>query len=1115
MFNLFPIISIAKYEAKTLFRSWFFRIFAIVIILFIFGVNMGMFSVSNNPQWELLAVGANLPYVNFQMLNFIQSIVAIFLAADFLRRDKTLDTTETIYIRPITNLQYVLGKTFGNLWVFMVLNLIVFGISIMFNLGLSEVKLELLPYLYYFLFLSFTSLLFIMGLSFFLMSLLKNQAITFVVLLSYMGVTLFYLQSKFFYILDYMGYKIPMIYSDFTGFMDLEMILYQRGIYFFFGVATVAFTVVLLKRLPHNKKSLVGAATTGALATIAAICCGYVYYTNFSDKVDGQEQILALNDQYSEEPTVDIKKYEMKLTHRDDSIFVDGTITVRNDNEDPMDQIILTLNPGLKISSVKGATVDRELSVVKLNLDEELNPKGNRKIEMEWFGTIEDYSSYLSTDPELRYRSKSIQSVNLSTNDHIMEDNYLVLTQENEWYPKAGVGIGNNSWGRAKQFSTYELTVDADDSLTVISQGNRKVLENGDVKFSNYYDLPQISLVIGKYDVRKVEVEGINMELYIKEGHNYFDKYLDQLGDTISPILAEMLGDFERELDLYYNFSNFRVVEVPVHYGSFDRILESGREEVQPGMVFIPEQGAGMNSLNLMGEQRSIIRSRKRNEESGIDTVAEQVDMLTNLVKGTFLSETAQYSWRDDSGRRHYYGAGQVMPYYIYPQFYNFVNAIESKEFPIMDRVMDIYLRSKASEGDVGKMFSSLRGGGASKDLQANVLLGESSIADLMISAENPKVLDSAIKLKGDYLFSSMESGLEDGEFLEFLKDVLYENQSQVLSMERLDRLTKRRFGIELSESLEAWYNQKALPAFQFQNVRAETIVNGEETMAKVFMDIYNGGDASGLVKITFMLGGGRRGGRSMSSMETINKLVSVEKGEAKRVSFILSGTPRMAMVNTLCSQNIPASLNFRFPDVKVGTGTPIEEDIPLDIESFNSLDDEILVDTEDPGFSIEENTTEPPLRKLINGDEEESKYSNLNFWRTPQRWTLTTSSDFIGKFVKSAYYCATGDGSRAAKWVANVTEEGYYDLYVYIPPLAAMSMRRGGGSGKTPEYTYSIKIGEDLYEVMVNVKGRESVEWVNLGRYEIKPGDVEVRLTNDVSTGNVYADAIKLVKNN
>src|SRR5690606_29280002 len=101
--------------------------------------------------------------------------------------------------------------------------------------------------------ISVPTLIFIMGLSFLLMSLIRNQAITFVLILGYIGITLFLLQAKFYYIFDYMAFNIPMLSSDIVGFGNLSVVLAHRGIYFFLGIGFIFLTIFLLKRLPQSE----------------------------------------------------------------------------------------------------------------------------------------------------------------------------------------------------------------------------------------------------------------------------------------------------------------------------------------------------------------------------------------------------------------------------------------------------------------------------------------------------------------------------------------------------------------------------------------------------------------------------------------------------------------------------------------------------------------------------------------------------------------------------------------------------------------------------------------------------------------------------------------------
>ena len=68
--------------------------------------------------------------MNTYIFNIAQSIIAIFLAGSFLKRDKKLDTAEVIYVHPMSNADYIVGKTWGIIQVFVGLNLVGMAIAI-------------------------------------------------------------------------------------------------------------------------------------------------------------------------------------------------------------------------------------------------------------------------------------------------------------------------------------------------------------------------------------------------------------------------------------------------------------------------------------------------------------------------------------------------------------------------------------------------------------------------------------------------------------------------------------------------------------------------------------------------------------------------------------------------------------------------------------------------------------------------------------------------------------------------------------------------------------------------------------------------------------------------
>ena len=153
MASLLNIRTVARYEAKTLRRSWFFRLFSIGALLIFTVMNIGMFSPVGNESWEVVSIPSSLPLINLYLLNIAQAIVVIFLAADFLKRDKKLDTNEVLYTRSMSNFEYVIGKSWGILRLFLSLNLLILAICLVINIISKSMSVNIMSYFYYLLLL--------------------------------------------------------------------------------------------------------------------------------------------------------------------------------------------------------------------------------------------------------------------------------------------------------------------------------------------------------------------------------------------------------------------------------------------------------------------------------------------------------------------------------------------------------------------------------------------------------------------------------------------------------------------------------------------------------------------------------------------------------------------------------------------------------------------------------------------------------------------------------------------------------------------------------------------------------------------------------------------------
>ena len=278
MISIYNILTVARFEMKTLWRSWFFRIFSILSIAVIGFFDFGALSPVTWAPWAFQGVSTTIPYMNILFLNTAQAIIAVFLASDFLKRDKKLDTTEVVYMRSMTNTDYVVGKTLGIMLMFLLLNIVILLIGLVFNVFFTETTFAGIAYLIYPVVISIPTLIFILGFAFLMMVTIRNQAVTFIVLLGYIGMTLFYLGPKVHNVFDYIAFNVPMVYSHFTGFADLTHMLVQRSIYLLLGLSFICMTIVMIRRLPQSRM-MTGLARFAAIACAALAIVLIVVYT--------------------------------------------------------------------------------------------------------------------------------------------------------------------------------------------------------------------------------------------------------------------------------------------------------------------------------------------------------------------------------------------------------------------------------------------------------------------------------------------------------------------------------------------------------------------------------------------------------------------------------------------------------------------------------------------------------------------------------------------------------------------------------------------------------------------------------------------------------------------
>jgi ABC-type transport system involved in multi-copper enzyme maturation permease subunit len=1118
MLPFYSIWTVARIEAKTLFRSWFFRILSGLVLALLILMGIFMYTSVGNGPWAFRGISSAIPYVNLLFLNVAQAVIAVFLASDFLKRDRKLDTTEVVYMRSMTNWDYVIGKTAGILFVFLLLNLAVLIVAATYNIFFADVPFMPVAYLTYPLIISLPTLVFILGLSFLLMVLIRNQAVTFIILLGYIGATLFYLGDKLHTLLDFTAWRLPLLYSDFTGYANVGQIFNHRGIYLLLGLSFIFLTILMIKRLPQSRLMTNVSRILAVSTLVAGVLMGTFYVGGIRAERELRRQIIDLNKKWIQAPDFSITACDLALSHGEERIDVEAELTVTNHSGDRITELVFSLNPGLEVSRVvsSGEQIDfeRDLQILRIKPGQPLDNEDSVKVSLSYGGRIEEAACYPDVSGEVRERSFRMFLLNIPRKYAVVSSRCLLLTPESLWYPVAGARFDPPRWeAYRRDFTNYTLRVETKGGMIPVSQGERTEKGNGKFLFTPRVPLTGLSLVSADYQQRSVLVDSVEYNLYTKKGHDYFAPYFTEVGDTLQALIRELKQDYENDLELEYPYRRLSLVEVPVNILSYRRVWTLSNEFVQPEMVLLPEmglfiRGADFRRFERWGQRRGRVRF---STERG-----RQAWMLENFVSRTITGGLRDESW----GREGPFGEG--ISYDVFPNYYTFISYIDSDKWPVLNLALESYLASRMESG-TSEFYRYIHGLTARE--KANLALGEKSFRDIIADEdeEERELASNVLKIKGEYLFALIESRTGEEEFNRFLNNLLEENRFSGIEEVEFISGMEHLYGADPARVLDSWYRSTSLPGFLVTDVKAYKIVEGGHTRYQVRFKISNQDSVDGLVKVSYRSRGGRgRFGpgppdrRGEGEQSDVEKLVPVGGAETIEIGAVLDYEPRELLVNTMLSRNLPSVIQKEF-----GETLELNENVS-GFDGVRTLreriamgsKDELIVDNEDPGFKTVEKESSSLLKRLLGKRrEEEDEYSGMRLWEDFPGWRISVNSQFYGECVRSAHFTRGGDGDEKVFWEVEIPQSGYYEVYCYITRIVPPWMRRrGGGDLHQGSYLYSVHHDDGVEEVEKELKSID-IGWNFLGSYYFSEGTARVELTNKSEARMVLADAVKWVK--
>ncbi len=1118
------IQSVAKYEAKLLKRSWFFKVFSTVSVILII---ISSFTIVGNSH-AYASIPSLLAYNLMLYFNVAQAIVSIFLASEYLKRDKQLDTSEVFYVRPLSNAEYLLGKMWGTLQVFFVLNLVVIAVSVTMGYVNLQDNVSPLSFFMYLFILNIPTLIYIVGLSTFLMLVIKNQALTFVVLLAYIGLTLFYIGDKFYYLFDYIGFNLPMLMSTITGFADWQSLVIHRLMYLFLGLGMILWSISLFRRLPNSRHALYPWRVFAALMVCAGLGCGGYHVYRYVGSELFQERLVELNNLHVDDPKMEIDSCRIEVVQQKEVLKFKAHMV--GTPVEAASSFTFTLNPGFKVVSVtrdgKPLSFRREEHL--LTIEVPVSVKDNERIAftVEYEGIIDERICYLDIPEEiLNTQEKFMDNFNVGKRYGYQTAEFTLLTPELYWYPRPGVAYSSESpdWQQC-YFTNFSMEVKPNAGMTVLSQGERQLSADSlTTSFAPEYPLQSLSLIIGPYKDYSIEVDSTLYSAWYIDGHDFFSQEIDSIHDTIPSIIRDVRFAYEEEVDMLYPFNRFSIIEVPAHFTSYSRTWTQAQEKMQPEMVLVPEK--------MYNDWRFDIKHQKewrKNERRGgwggppgrgrgqaMTEYDVQMAVLRDMLyfmrdRNTLLSFKEEAMGRVSVSM-------QESPYYIFPQMYNFRYNIYSSEWPVANRLIELMLQTNGN-GRMGGNSWMRNLNGLSNEEKSLMLMQNASFKDLLKDAEHRDLMNNLITLQGKRLFLDAERKLGVQAFRDTLSAHVMNNAFRNLSFEHLLDTLGIIAGTDIRSQLNEWNHPSQLTEFMIGTPSVVKIETSTQEVYQAEIVLTNMSDQPGSINLQVQFWSDREG-NGKQYFNDIEKptewIVDFEPHQTKRIVSLWEESPNAFNINTLFSKNLPVTVNARPGRVEEAYVLEDEGEYILS-EGFLENEEEVIVDNEDSLlFSLSEAPHSGYIGELINRNTEEEsfKYVGVHEWRAPVRWTATTDQRYFGRSVRSAAVIRSGKGDQYAEWKIPVPSPGRYELYYYVH--RPEQVRRANWWGRQKFfYNFIVSSPMDEYEEEFELNMRRIQDgWNLMDTYGITGDTLIVRLTDVSELNMITADAVKIVK--
>ncbi|MCY3626568.1 MAG: ABC transporter permease [Gammaproteobacteria bacterium] len=1142
MLNINAILSVARAEmqqVRRMVRTWVFIVLALLISIGQYlGTSVNFMATSttnpiaglNNPRYILAAMGT--------LFIGLFSLGIIFLSFDIRTRDVKNRIYEVLDSRPITNIELIVGRLAGVIWLFSIPMLIFLFLVVLYS-GVSQIAgfgfgepIEIWSVLSFVVFDVLPNLA-IWGALVILLAVLVRWRFLVVILSVGLMFGLQWLASRLPLDLQlaltpssaivFPSDLVPFFVNSSMFFNRVALLLIASGFLF------VASALYVRREATQARDAVIGVSSVALGVVMLVSLCNFA----------GQDE--KLESEWARSHSLE------SLTNLPDIQTITGNVDVFPGNKIRLElqlQVlpisdhsnayeVFSLNPGYKIETleVNGTTLsDYRFEAGLLKIPKQYFSNAGTELKINAQGKVDLRFAYL--DSVLRIDRNYFNAINfiraLGDEYSIFHPNFIALLPGIKWLPTAGPAVSEDQFDvRARDYFNIDLQVTLPKNWIAAGPGHREKLstkKRAVYRFKPSSPVPAVALIASNFEQAKMEINGIEFEFLYSKKHRRMIRSLATLEPKLREWGEERLKLAE-SMGLKFPFELFSFVEVPSRlrvYGGGWR-MESVLS--QPGMALIRE-----TTLPTARFDNTINYWRER--EAADEELAEQVFIsLKNYYQravfgGNVLNALAQQFLRCQTNP-HELGAIPL-------------------DFLLQELVADVIVddRDYFSVPTITRNLSLLQG-----FTDISLLRGRTTSFKTWESIENTPLLELDYRsdpqhayhiliAKSTAVITALQEVVGEDQLIQLLADLIDKFQGTNFSYDELRSLASQR-GWEIDGVIGDWLTKTALPGF-FVSDPSTTRLENDEDMNSVYetkFKIWNGESVPGAIRVW----AGFNTSDNVLERRPVLGPIRVRGNDAFQIAIHTESPPNIIEINPYLSYN-RRTISLTIPkleDYTIAEIPPQPQVLPIDWTPFPQ--NTIIVDDLDAGFSVEQmprSESEPVepgfVRFLMNlAGELELNEADYGLPISPNGrqnvWYRDSNDKHFGRYRRTAVQY-TGSGEKTpARFETTIERSGTWRLDYYLGSGEIESSRFYSVSfsltvGTATTSTRSIDSNhiqhERMDKLLFNIEndtrtietdlevGRvEQFGWVPIGEFKLVSGPVVLTVTSE---GNVIADAIR-----